>query len=165
MTLTSGPILRPATPADAETLARFRAAMFTDMNVQPETGAEQFWTEYFQAALNDGRYFAVLAEHDSQIHGTQAVACAGLMFFPVVPVPSDPSGLRAHVQGVYTVPEHRVRGLAEALTRAVLREAVARGLKSANLNAAVLGRGIYERLGFTEAKAPEMRLNLAEVAL
>jgi ribosomal protein S18 acetylase RimI-like enzyme len=160
VTLPSAYTLRPATPADAATLASFRAAMFTDMDVQPEEGAEHLWCEYFQTALTDERYFAVLAESQ-----TQAVACAGLMFFPVVPLPSDPSGLRAHVQGVYTVPDYRGRGLAEALTRAVLREAQVRGLRSANLNASVLGRGLYERLGFTEAKAPEMRLKLEGTAL
>ena len=157
--------VRAATPADAGTLARFRAAMFADMGVQPETGAEQFWTGYFQTAPKDGRYVAVLAEARSQTQAAQAVACAGLMFFPVVPIPFDPSGLRAHVQGVYTLPEHRARGLGEMLTRAVLKEAQARGLKSANLNASVMGRGVYERLGFTLANAPEMRLNLGEAAL
>ena len=158
--LPSGYTLRPATPADAEMLARFRDAFLLDFGVRLEDGCEPFWNEYFRAALNDGRYFAALAEVDGV-----PVACAGLTVFPVVPVPSDPSGLRAHVQGVYTAPEHRGRGLAEVLTRAVLREAQRRGLKSANLNASEMGRGIYERLGFTLATSPEMRLNLAGVTL
>lgn len=165
MRLPSGQTLRPATPADAGTLARFRAAFLLDFGVPLEDGCEGFWTAYFQAALTDGRYWAVLAEHHSQTHEAQAVACAGLMFFPVVPIPSDPSGLRAHVQGVYTLPEHRGRGLGETLTRAVLKEAQARGLKSANLNASAMGRGVYERLGFTLANAPEMRLELEGAAL
>lgn len=160
MILPPGYTLRPATVADAHVLAHFRTAMFGDFGVEPEEGQEAFWTAYFQAALTDGRYWAVLASESAQV-----VACAGLMFFPVVPVPSDPSGIRAHVQGVYTLPGHRGRGLGEALTREVLREAQARGLKSANLNASVMGRGVYERLGFTEARAPELRLNLAEAAL
>lgn len=147
-------------PTDARTLARFRAAVFSDFGVEPEEGWETFWTAYFQAALTDGRYWALLAEDQ-----TEAVACAGLMFFPVVPVPSDPSGIRAHLQGVYTVPEYRGRGLGETLARAVLTEAQRRGLKSANLNASVMGRGVYERLGFTESNWPEMRLNLGEAAL
>jgi GNAT superfamily N-acetyltransferase len=156
----SGYSRRPATPADSATLARFRAAFLLDFGVPLEEGCEALWTSYFAQALTDGRYWAVLAEAEAQ-----AVACAGLMFFPVVPVPSDPSGVRAHVQGVYTMPEHRGRGLGQQLTREVLREARALGLKSANLNASVMGRGVYERLGFTETQWPEMRLNLAEVAL
>ena len=170
MSLSSGYTLRIAAVDDAHVLARFRAAFLLDFGVPLEDGCEAFWTAYFQDALPDGRYWAVLAEqqsqtHEVQAHEAQAVACAGLMLFPIVPVPSDPSGLRAHVQGVYTLPEHRGRGLGERLTREVLREAQARGLKSANLNASVMGRGVYERLGFTEARAPEMRLNLAEAAL
>ena len=165
MTLPPGYALRPAGVSDAQMLAHFRAAMFGDFGVEPEEGWDTFWTAYFQAALTDGRYWAVLAEHRSQTLQAQAVACAGLMFFPVVPVPSDPSGIRAHVQGVYTLPQHRGRGLGEVLTREVLREAQARGLRSANLNASVMGRGMYERLGFAEAKAPELRLNLSEATL
>lgn len=158
MSVHAPPLSRAATPADAGTLAQFRAAMFLDMHAQPEVGWEACWTTYFQTALADGRYFAVLAEV-----GGGPVACAGLMVQPVVPTPSDASGLRAHVQGVYTAPEHRGRGLAEQLTRVVLQEARQRGLKSVNLNASVLGRGVYERLGFTEAAAPEMRLKLDAV--
>ena len=165
MKVSAGYTFRPATVIDAHALARFRAAFLLDFGVPLGDGCEVFWTTYFQNALIDGRYWAVLAEQQSQTHEAQAVACAGLMFFPVVPVPSDPSGLRAHVQGVYTLPEHRGRGLGERLTREVLREAQARGLKSANLNASVMGRGVYERLGFTEANAPEMRLDLAGAAL
>ncbi|WP_420595584.1 GNAT family N-acetyltransferase [Deinococcus sp.] len=155
MSLPEGCALRVATPADAPALARFRAAMFSDMGAALEDGWELCWTAYFEAALTDGRYWALLAEV-----GGVPVACAGLMLFPIVPLPSDPSGLRAHVQGVYTVPEQRGRGLGEALTRAVLAEAQRRGLKSANLNAAIMGRQIYERMGFEETKYPEMRLNL-----
>lgn len=147
--------LRVARHEDTVVLARFRAAMFSDMGAPLEDGCEACWTAYFGAAVADGQYWSVLAEADGV-----PVACAGLMFFPMVPVPSDPSGLRAHVQGVYTVPEYRGRGLGEALTRAVLAEAQRRGVKSANLNAAVMGRPMYERMGFETAKAPEMRLNL-----
>ena len=159
MTLPAGFGVRPALPTDAGTLARFRAAMFNDFGVEPEEDWETFWTAYFQAALTDGRYWALLAE-DRGV----SVACAGLMLFPVVPVPSDVSGLRAHVQGVYTELEYRGRGLGETLTRAVLKEAQTRGLKSANLNASVMGRGVYERLGFTESNWPEMRLVLEQLA-
>lgn len=155
MSLPEGYTLRVATHKDAATLARFRAAMFSDMGAPLEDGWEACWTAYFEAAVADRRYWSVLAEADGV-----PVACAGLMFFPVVPVPSDPSGLRAHVQGVYTMPEQRGRGLGAALTRAVLAEAQRRGVKSANLNAAVMGRPMYERMGFEEAKAPEMRLKL-----
>ncbi len=152
--------LRPALPEDALVLARFRAGMFLDMQAPLEEGWEECWTAYFREALVDGRYWAMLATV-----GGRPVACAGLMVLPMVPLPSDRSGGRAHVQGVYTLPEYRGRGLAEMLTRAVLKEAQRRGYRAANLNASVSGRGIYERLGFVEAASPELRLNLAGAAL
>jgi GNAT superfamily N-acetyltransferase len=160
VSLPAGYTLRAAEPADAGVLAAFRGAMFTDLGAPLEDDWAACWTRYFQAALADGRYWAALAEHQGAV-----VSGAGLMLLPVVPLPSDPSGLRAQVQGVYTVPTHRGRGLGEALTRAVLREAQARGLCSASLNASVMGRAMYERLGFAEAQAPELRLRLTEVTL
>lgn len=160
MTLPAGYSLRPAAARDAPVLAELRALFLVDFGVEIEEGSEALWMTYFQAALTDGRYWAALAEADGQV-----VACAGLMVHDMVPVPSDPSGQRAHVQGVYIRPEHRGRGLAEALTRAALREAQARGLRAANLNASDMGRTIYERLGFTLARSPEMRLNLVEAHL
>lgn len=152
--------LRPATPADAALLAHFRVLMFQDMGAPLEDGTEAFWAAHFADAVAEGGYRAVIAELDGQ-----AVACAGLMVFPTVPTPGDPSGRRAHIQGVYTVPEQRGRGLASAVTRAALRLAQADGIGSANLNASVMGAGVYERMGFTPAKAPEYRLNLREAAL
>ena len=155
MSLPGGFTLRVATSADAALLARFRAGMVTGFGVALEDGWEACWTAYFEVALMDGRYWCVVAER-----GGVPVACAALMFLSIVPVPSDPGGVRAQVQGVYTVPECRGRGLGEALTREVLREAQRRGLKSATLNAAPMGQGIYARLGFELAAAPEMRLKL-----
>ena len=154
----SGYTLRPALLKDALVLAHFRAGMFLDMQAPLEEGWEACWTAYFQQALVDGRYWAMLATV-----GGRPVACAGLMVLPMVPLPSDPSGGRAHVQGVYTLPEYRGRGLAETLTRAVLKEAQGRGYKAANLTASAPGRGIYERLGFVEATSPELRLNLGQI--
>lgn len=160
MTLSTGYTIRPATPSDAAILAEFRAAMFTDMGAALENGAVPFWTTYFVVALTDGRYRALLAERAGEV-----AACAGLMVFPTVPTPGDPSGQRAHIQGVYTLPTHRGRGLAVELTRALLRVAQAQDIGSVNLNASVMGQGVYQRLGFVAAKAPELRLNLREACL
>ncbi|UBV42402.1 GNAT family N-acetyltransferase [Deinococcus taeanensis] len=156
----SAPTLRAATPADAAVLARFRAAMFTDMGVAVEAGAEACWAAYFTDALASGPYRAQLAEVNGQV-----VAGAGLLVFPAVPTPRDPSARRAHILGVYTLPACRGQGLAAALTLALLRAAKAEGIGSANLNASAQGYGVYERLGFTPARQPELRLNLHEVTL
>jgi len=153
-----GYTLRPATPADAPAIARQRGQMFVDMDtLTPEAAAAEvpLWTDWLRGALTSGEYVGILAER-----GGEVVGGAGLMFFPRIPTLKDPATRKAHVLNVSVDPEHRRRGLAEALMRAVLDEVRARDLRSITLNAAPLGRRIYERLGFTEVKAPELRLTL-----
>jgi len=54
----------------------------------------------------------------------------------------------AGIGWVGTVPEHRGHGFAEAVTWAAIREGFRHGAGFANLQAAPMGRPIYERMGF-----------------
>jgi ribosomal protein S18 acetylase RimI-like enzyme len=57
------------------------------------------------------------------------------------------------VMWVATLPEHRGRRLASRLLQAALADARARGLETTSLQASMLGRGVYERIGY-ELVAP-----------
>ncbi|EYB69584.1 hypothetical protein DEIPH_ctg004orf0105 [Deinococcus phoenicis] len=158
MTLPDGYTLRRATAEDAPTIARQRGQMFVDMGeLTPQDAAEQhaLWTDWLRGALPAGDYVGCLADV-----GGASVGGVGLMFQPKMPSAKDRAPLKAYVLNMYVAPEHRRRGLAEALMRAILAEAGTRGLRSVGLHAAPLGRRIYERLGFVEADNPEMRLTL-----
>ena len=52
---------------------------------------------------------------------------------------------------VSTLPEDRGRGLAAGLLGAALHDASERGLRTSTLQASMLGRGVYERLGYRVA--------------
>lgn len=54
---------------------------------------------------------------------------------------------------VATLSEHRGKALATRLLHAALAEAAERGLRTTSLQASMLGRGVYQRLGY-EAIAP-----------
>jgi GNAT superfamily N-acetyltransferase len=60
-------------------------------------------------------------------------------------------GSDCFVSWVATVPEQRGRGLASRLMRAALFEARERGLATSTLQSSMLGRGVYERLGYRMA--------------
>lgn len=62
------------------------------------------------------------------------------------------------ISWVATLPEHRGRTLASRLLRVALGEARERGLRTSSLQASMLGRGVYERLGYH----PALRLQLYE---
>jgi len=51
---------------------------------------------------------------------------------------------------VGTQPEHRRRGIGTAMSRAVLRHADARGIRTAALTSSAMGEAVYRRLGFRE---------------
>jgi GNAT superfamily N-acetyltransferase len=62
-------------------------------------------------------------------------------------------GSDCFVSWVATVPERRGRGLASRLMRAALAEARERGMATSTLQSSMLGRGVYERLGYRMAFA------------
>jgi len=53
------------------------------------------------------------------------------------------------ISWVATLPEHRGQMLASRLLRAALVEARERGLRTSSLQASMLGRGVYERAGYS----------------
>jgi GNAT superfamily N-acetyltransferase len=73
-------------------------------------------------------------------HGGEPVAC----------VASIDVGDDCCVTGVATLPDHRRKGIAGWLLGRVLARARDRGMRSASLQAAKAGAGVYERLGFQD---------------
>lgn len=152
--------IRLATPADAETIARQRDAMFVDMgDMTPEEAQAQqtLWADWLRAAIPAGDYVGLLAEIDGMVVGG-----VGLMFRAKMPSAKDPVLTQGYILNMYVDPAHRRKGISEALMRAALAEAGERGIRSLSLHAAPMGKKIYERLGFAEASNPEMRLTLPE---
>lgn len=150
--------IRSATPEDAPTIAFQLGQMFVDMGSLTLEGAaeqQEVWTQWFGEAVSSGEYVAFMVEQAGQV-----AAGVGVMFLPKIPTTKDPMLHKAHILNMYVAPEHRRKGLAEALMHAVLQEARQRGLRSVSLNAAPMGQRIYERLGFMESTSPEMRLTL-----
>ena len=148
--------IRPATPADADTIARQRGQMLLDMgSLTPEqVAAEQgVWAAWLAVALATGEYAGLLAEEAGEVIGG-----VGIVFYPKLPSTADPSTRKGHLLNVSVDPAHRRKGYAAALVQAALDHLAACGVVSVTL--APMGRRIYERLGFVEAANPELRLTL-----
>lgn len=72
-------------------------------------------------------------------------ACVGEVVGPGAPgAPTMPGG----IYGVATLPAYRRRGLAAALTTALVELAFGRGSSFVHLNPSPMGEGVYRRLGF-----------------
>ncbi|MGN0971770.1 MAG: GNAT family N-acetyltransferase [Aristaeellaceae bacterium] len=108
-------------------------------------------TEHY---LRQGDQLTLLA-----LAGEACIGCATLCYLTVLPTADHPTGLRAHLMNVYTVPGFRRRGVARTLVTALIAEARKRGATEISLDATAAGRPLYRALGFRES-GEAMTLNL-----
>jgi GNAT superfamily N-acetyltransferase len=157
-------LIRRATPADVEVIARHRAAMFRDMGSAGEELIDDLISatrQRLEEAMPRGEYLGWLASLQGQPESI--VAGAGVQLRRVLPFPRPrldgpvelARGRQAIVLNVYTEPPWRRRGLARRLMLEVLSWARTEALDSLVLHAAPEGRSLYEALGF--AATNEMR--------
>lgn len=153
-TLPPGLSIRPATPADAATLARLRRLLFRDMGAaEAELDAmEGPVAAYLPAALAAGDYAGWLVEEA----GGPAVATVGVVTRTVPPTSYNPGGRVATILGMYVEPEHRRRGLARYLAGVAVDWRRQQGIRDIRLRATEDGRPLYESMGFRPIS--EMRL-------
>lgn len=138
--------VRPATSEDAEELLRLRVDVLTG---QPATDA---WRSTFLADMQarlgtDPQLFAFVADGEEGL----LAACAIGVVYRGYEGPFYPGGLWGRVHTVVTDPRHRRRGLAEAVTRALVGALRDRGCSSVELIATAEGLPLYEKLGFEHA--------------
>ena len=140
--------LREAAASDIPELCRLRLAYFDEEfdSIEPETlGAiRTSLPEYFAAHLGKDCFVFAAASPEG-----------GLLSNVILVVsekpanPSFPHGRSGYVLGVFTEEFARRQGIASALMQMLLEKAKALRLDTVTLSASEMGRGIYEKLGFT----------------
>ena len=147
--------IREVTPADAQTVADLREAMFLDIGWIEGTREEVVaaTVKYFARTIADGTYIGFVAEDDGVPIGT-----AGAVVIFVPPYGEDLTGRIPRVQNVYVVPEYRRQGIARELFARLIERLRASGLRRISLMATDDGRPLYEEFGFEDV--PEMSLML-----
>ena len=130
---------------DAQVLAlAIRLEMLREVGNLPE---EHDFPDPFVARTADflahGDQTTLLVMSDAQVLG-----CATLCYMSWLPTLDHPTGQRAHLMNVYTVPDHRRQGIARQLVMALMDEAKRRGVTEISLDATEAGRPFYETLGF-----------------
>ena len=154
-------VIRPATIADADTLAAHRVGMFRDMGVAPAGLRNQLHADCLvsiREMMRSGEYLAWVAAPVAEPQ--RVVAGAGVQQRRLQPFPRREAtgvapGKEALIRNVYTEPEFRRRGIARALMLEVMTWARSHEIDSLVLHAAPDGKALYESLGF--APTNEMR--------
>ena len=139
---------RPATPADAETIALHRYPDEKDAAERP------IYAAWVADALSRGLYLGFLHELNGEM-----IAGAGLTLLEWGPTRTDPQAFQGRLVNVYTHPRHRRQGHARQLVQACLNAALERGITRLNLGTTPAARPLYENLGF-HASNTEMTVNL-----
>ncbi|MDQ2859122.1 MAG: GNAT family N-acetyltransferase [Candidatus Eremiobacteraeota bacterium] len=150
-----GTTLRRANAADATTLGTLRAAMSSERTRCDEAASRAFaatCASFFARELTRSEPFlrVWVASDDERI-----VATAALTTYRTLPRLASVGEVDGRVRDVYVVPEYRRRGIARALMALVLDEARSLSVDRLALGASVMGRPLYETLGFV-SKTDEM---------
>ena len=110
----------------------------TDMS---EVGKQSH--EYYKKALCDDTHIAYLIYDEKRF-----VGAGGVSFFQVMPTYHNPSGKKAYIMNMYTIPEYRRKGIAYKTLDILIGEIRSRGISAISLEATSMGRPLYEKYGF-----------------
>lgn len=157
MSTVAGRTVRRATARDADAWLALRRLMFVAMGTPADQVQDPHWATaargWFTAHLADPLVAILLAEADGRV-----VASAVGEVTALIPSPSCPNGSCGLVTTVSTLPQHRGRGHAAALTDALVRWFEEEtDVTRIDLFATPEGARIYSRRGFTEGSFPSMR--------
>lgn len=156
-------MIRPASLADVDAIARHRAEMFTEMGLLPAPLYAELVArtiDYLRHALPSGEYVGWIASPEDDPVSVVAGAGAQRRRFLPLPLIADrgpfiANGHQAIVLNVFTEPAWRRQGLAALLMHHVIEWAKTSNIESLVLHASDDGRPLYEKLGFVQTN--EMR--------
>ena len=83
----------------------------------------------------------------------------GICFYRVLPTYFKPTGEKAYVINMFTLPEYRRRGIGRKILSLLVEEALGRGVRYISLEATDQGRRLYENCGFALLKAEMQYVN------
>ena len=114
--------LRKATVDDIDAMIELRKQQLVDEGGSPLRNIDRELRDYFFSELESNTFISWLALENDTI-----IATSGLCFYRLPPSYANPSGMVAYITNMFTVKEHRRKGIASILLEKVLKEAQALG--------------------------------------
>lgn len=100
--------------------------------------------QYYDRHIADGSHLAFVAEADGEQCG-----CGAICFSDELPSPDNPTGRCAYLMNIYVREPYRGRGIAHALVRRLVEEALRRQCGKIYLESTAQGRSLYLTSGFS----------------
>ena len=136
--------MRAATSSDAAIISRHRYP--DELEFRPT------YSTWLEDAIPRAVYLGWLLEVKQTV-----IAGAGLVILEWGPTRHNPNPLAARIVNVFVEPDFRRQGLARKLVNRCLEETKTRNIMHLHLSSTDKARGLYESLGFAEAKNQMMR--------
>ena len=136
---------RTATLTDIPALVKLRIEFLKEV-MQTDTPAADITAglvEYFSKHLQDSSYINWLA-----LDGNTIVSTGGICFYRLPPNFFNPTGNRAYILNVYTLPAYRRRGISKQLFAKLMLEAGNRDIMQVSLHTSADGKPLYDQFGF-----------------
>lgn len=124
-----------------------RMEMLREVNSLPE---DHTFGESFISGTK--AYFLSETQTTYLAYEDEAVACATICYYDVMPTVSHPSGKRAHIMNVYTKKDLRKQGIASTLLYMLIDEAKEKGVTEITLYAADNVKSLYYKNGFLKSE-------------
>ncbi|MBQ2861709.1 MAG: GNAT family N-acetyltransferase [Oscillospiraceae bacterium] len=140
--------IRKAVLSDAKLLCEVRKLQLIDEGIEPDCDIDSELDAFFKKWLASKDFIQLIAEDNGKLLSTAAV-----IYYDLPPSFTNKIGVRGYVTNVYTVPEHRRKGLSKQLLSMLLDDAKSRGIKKLWLGASKDGRPLYEKLGFIQQQS------------
>ncbi|HEY9645796.1 MAG TPA: GNAT family N-acetyltransferase [Chroococcidiopsis sp.] len=152
-------IIRAATADEDGIVGRHFYQMWLDNGV-PAAAITADWSDRIQQFIDHARqslgYQAFLAEVQGVVVGSAGCQRFAGLYSPIL---QDSERCDGYIWGVYVEPAYRRHGIATQLTEQAIAYLRLSGCTRAVLNAAPMGKPVYERLGFAPANVMELPLS------
>ena len=147
---------KKATIEDIDELVRTRSIVLRAANKLSDdvdmSLVEKESYEYYMRALETGEHIAYLVYNNGTFIGA-----GGVSFYQVMPTYHNPTGKKAYIMNMYTVPEYRRQRIAFHTLDLLVKDTWEQGVSRIALEATDMGRPLYEKYGFVKME-DEMEL-------
>ena len=132
--------------SDVEELLRWRKEVISNVfGIAADIALVEANRLYYDCHITDGSHVAVVASVDGEDAG-----CGAVCYTDELPSPDNPTGRCAYLMNIYVRDNFRHHGVAHAIVRHLLTDALRRDCGKIYLETTAEGRTVYSSLGFDD---------------
>ncbi|WP_193065032.1 GNAT family N-acetyltransferase [Oceanobacillus oncorhynchi] len=133
---------------DIESIISLRVALLKEVGEIKSTKEEQIimssTRKYLEETFTNNEFISYVAKFKGE-----AVSISGMVIYKRPPYITNLNGIEAYLLNMYTLPNHRGKGLARELIECCLEECKRKNVKRIWLHSSEDGKYLYKKMGFS----------------